>query len=136
MTEEEWKAFEELAVVSDEVIHPKRLGVATYTFGTRNQFLAILAAYRELKERREDEEWLREKVVSDEIASIDFYYSPKSGVIFSVNMMDFDKTSHEGPTIHAAILASRGGESCRRDLHLAHDAWFCLHACQIRSRGG
>ena len=52
MTDDERKAWEELVVVSNEVLHPKRLGVATYRFGSREQFLAILAADAELKALR------------------------------------------------------------------------------------
>ena len=58
----------------------------------------LLAAFAELKERREDEEFLRGNV---------FPYFDGEGVGWKVRRWDDRCLIGEGPTLHAAILAAR-----------------------------
>jgi len=80
MTEEEWKAFEKHA----------------------QGCVDAMPAFLELKECREDEEWLTKNSIS---LSYETY-----NAFWQLEYFDeeaTDRTSH-GPTIHAAITAARG----------------------------
>ena len=94
MTEEEWKAFEEKCIGVSEM--DANFGDTIRSVTIRPPML--LAAYRELKERREDEEFLRGNV---------FPYFDGEGVGWKVRRWDDRCLIGEGPTLHAAILAAR-----------------------------
>lgn len=70
MNDSEKKAWEELVVVSDEVIFPKRLGSTTYKFGSGDQFRAILAADAELTRLREEVEHERFRLAACSVAAM------------------------------------------------------------------
>jgi hypothetical protein len=83
--------------VWEELVNAANTGCVMASDKSRN---AILAAYRELKERREDEEWLLEKSAAVGTSGKDVY------IFFDV---DGNEVNFHGPTLHAAILAARGG---------------------------
>jgi hypothetical protein len=87
MTEEEWEELEDLV---------GKINSGKYKCGMAAQS-CLLAAYKELKERREDEEWLMKRELTT-------YTGPRY-----VTLINEDRSMHGGPTIHAAILAARGG---------------------------
>jgi hypothetical protein len=94
MTEEEWKDFERAAESRDD---PRIVLVSKYD-------LAILAAYRELKERREDEEWLKGEPERLFWTGLD--------EMFYIGWCDSDKDQRGPfPTIHAAVTAAREGKA-------------------------
>jgi hypothetical protein len=86
MTEEEWKAYEEYVDLFRDPGYPNVYkGV-------------ILAAYQELKERREDEEWCH-KYSAMPVFYLNAVWLKCAGEL----------KLYEAPTLHAAILAATCG---------------------------
>jgi len=85
MTEEEWKEIEDLV---------GKINTGKYRCGMAAQS-CLLAAYRELKERREDEEWLKRYN-----CTIGFGWD---GVFVQQYVGGRNGKEGQGPTIHQAI---------------------------------
>src|SRR3990172_1365509 len=90
MNEEEWKAFE---AHLESIVDPQPDQTKFYH--------SVLLAHKELKERREDEEWLKETGIHVSVT--------KSGVIGGGRCIhDCRNQWRYGPTLHAAITAAQG----------------------------
>ena len=100
MTEEEWKVFEDVA----GWLAPKVGCGGSFEF-PRKDGEAILAAYRELKERREDEEWLHKNHAAFGYARPDTTFAPGR---LHLKVGDTYHAFPEGTSLHAAITAARG----------------------------
>lgn len=99
MTDERWKLFEAIAVQRMNIGHGS------------SEDVAIIAAYLELKQRREDEEWLFKAYREGKISRVCIRYSNRDDrSYFRIIMTDSDMCGGEGPTLHAAIDAAREGE--------------------------
>jgi len=97
MTEEEWKAFEALIDDTDIVMS---MDGEKASYHTKRLASVLHVAYRELKERREDEVFLTQhtyEVVPHKDGSVELYLDccGQSG-------------HFKGPSLHAAIAAARG----------------------------
>jgi len=88
MTEEEWSDFEDMVTLGDQ---------ARYEPSWRSALTGC--AYRELKERREDEEFLRGPY---------HLTSSVDGTVFFLKVGKDYRIEVEGPTLHAAVSAARG----------------------------
>jgi len=98
MTKTEWKDFERVEHLADAVDNH---GVGFGNPPMDDQMArTILAAYRELKERREDEEWLK-KHYADLIYRNDGAVSLHAAGIIGRAI---------GPTLHDAVDVARGGK--------------------------
>ena len=98
MTEEEWKEWKQMVKDSE-----KRINVDMQMCRTSYiQDRLILAAYRELKSRREDEEWLKEEHLRN------VCWDAESGQFEAAWYVDDGVYFRTGLTIHAAITAARG----------------------------
>ena len=96
MTEEEWKAFE---AHLESIVDPQPDQTKFYH--------SVLLAYKELKERREDEEWLHKNHAALGYAKPDTTFAPGR---LHLKVGDTYHAFPEGTTLHAAILAARGGK--------------------------
>ena len=95
MTAEEWKDFEMAVAEAKEYI---RLDVMMNDGGVSKGSRGVLAAFKELKEEREDREWLENRRAA-------VAYSKGERVIRWVEGKAY--VNSLGPTLHAAILAAR-----------------------------
>ena len=96
MKEEEWKAFETWAEKAE--VHKNS------PLWRQADDSLFLAAYKELKERREDEEWLKE---NDAVVAINCgpeRHPRDRRVLWPASNGEYSQT------IHAAVLAARGGK--------------------------
>jgi hypothetical protein len=90
MTEEEWKAVEQRMRILQACCGPDSM--------LSDQERIELAAHRELKSRREDEEWLK-------VYLIQMFYDDE----WNIEHIGADGSEYaNGPTIHAAIEQARG----------------------------
>ena len=100
MTEEEWNRFE---MVAESLSDPSIVQISE---GDRS----IIAAYQELKERREDEEWLLVNVANNGATIDTKFLHRKDGS----GPRDVWELRHSGgpivwgETLHAAVSAARG----------------------------
>jgi hypothetical protein len=93
MTEEEWNNFEK---VCESRLDPRVTQLSKYDN-------AIIAAYLELKERREDEEWMKRTRIH---VTVTEFETPSGGRCLNGCMNRWVAA----PTIHAAVTAARGGK--------------------------
>ena len=91
MTEEQWKNFVMLATQLERET-PIEGGIAS------RERLAVLAAYRELKQRREDEEWLFKS---------GYCATRVSGAWSILRGGSTHDVVSEAPTLHAAVEKAR-----------------------------
>jgi len=96
MTEEEYLDFEELARPASLRPYP--------VFMERKYEDAIRAAFQELKERREDEEWLKKQTCY----VFCYTHMDKSGCGFQIGSKCPDRTWGLGSTLHEAVEKARG----------------------------
>jgi hypothetical protein len=96
MTEEEWKAFEKHR---ENIVDPQPDQTKFYH--------SVLLAHKELKERREDEEWLKSYLISlfhDDEWNLEYISGTPTNKPGVLN----DSAYATGPTLHAAVSAARG----------------------------
>lgn len=108
MTEEEWKKLEELAFGAKVALFgilERKDPVRPFAYLTNKSVSeTLIAAHRELKQRREDEAWLFPASPDDRITLL-YYGKPEVWV----HVPQGDRWS-VSPTLHEAIEKARGGK--------------------------
>jgi hypothetical protein len=98
MTDAEWSDFEDMVTLGDQ---------SRYESSWRSALTEC--AYRELKERREDEEWLKKKIADEGFTLRTKYLHRRdqSGARDVFELNDHEGVVAWGETLHAAVTAAK-----------------------------